>query len=185
MLSAILAWLLLILTTYHYSTDQMYMESYYLPLGIFIGLPFVDKVFGLGKAWVWITFMMIVVVFRVGQIMDIQRRYGDRVTWLKEQLTKAEATKYRRFYLLRSQTIPYQSSLDWATPYETILLSSVKDPQETRSIYIIPSEEQVNAVIHLEGGIPSPIGFHPFNSLNSQYFNMPEEEGPIRNLLKN
>ena len=183
MLSGTFAWLLLILTTYHYSMDQMYMESYYLPLGIFIGLPLVDKVFGVGKAWVWIIFMIVVSCFRIGQIIGIQSRYENRVIWLKEQLAKVEEIPYRRFYLLRSQTGGYHSNLDWATPYETMLLSSLNDPLKTRSIYIIPSEEHINAVIHLEGGIPSPIGFHPFNSLNSQYFNVPEEEGPIRNLF--
>lgn len=183
MLSGILAWLLLILTTYHYSTDQMYMESYYLPLGIFIGLPFVEKVFGLGKAWIWITLMIVVSCFRIGQIIGIQSKYGIRLTWMKEQLAKAEELPDRRFYLLRSQIVPYQSNLDWATPYESILLSSLKGPSNTHSIYIIPSEDQVDAVIHREGGIPSPIGFHPFHSLNSQYFNVPEEKGPIRNLI--
>lgn len=182
MLSGTLAWLLLILTTYHYSTDQMYMESYYLPLGIFIGLPFVDKVFGVGKAWVWIVFMLVVACFRIGQIVEIQTRYANRVTWLKEQLSKAEERPYRRYYLLRSQTTPYQSNLDWATPYETILISSLHDPSNTRSIYIVPSEEQVSAVVRLEGGVPSPIGFHAFDSFNAIYFNVPEEKGPIRNL---
>lgn len=183
MLSGTIAWLLLILTTYHYSTDQMYLESYYLPLGIFIGLPLVDKVFGVGKAWVWIAFMIVVSCFRIGQIIGVQSKYGDRVTWLKEQLAKAEEIPYRRFYLLRSQTVPHQSNLDWATPYETMLLSSLKGPSNTHSIYIIPSEDQVDAVIYQDGGIPSSFGFHPFNSLNSQYFNVPEEKGPIRNLF--
>lgn len=182
MLSGVLAWLLLILTTYHYSTDQMYLESYYLPLGIFIGLPFVDKIFGIGKAWIWMTFMIVVSCFRIGQITGIQSKYGDRLTWIKEQLAKAEEMPYRRYYLLRSQAGAYQSNLDWATPYETILFSSLKGPSNTHSIYIIPSEDKVDAVIHREGGIPSPIGFHPFNSLNSQYFIVPPEEGPIRNL---
>ena len=126
--------------------------------------------------------MIVFFCFRIGQIIGIQSKYSDRLTWMKEQLAKVEEIPYRRFYLLRSQIGPHQSNLDWATPYETMLLSSLNDPLETRSIYIIPSEEHINAVIHLEGGIPSPIGFHPFNSLNSQYFNVPEEVGPIRNL---
>jgi hypothetical protein len=182
MLSGVIVWLLLILTTYHYSTDQMYLESYYLPLGIFIGLPFVDKVFGIGKAWVWITFMIVVSCFRVGQIIGIQDKYGDRLAWLKEQVAKAEEIPYRRFYLLRSQTNPHQSNLDWATSYETMLISSIKSPSNTHSIYIIPSEDQIEAVINREGGIPSPLGFHSFKSLNTNYFNVPEEKGPIRNL---
>lgn len=183
MLSGVLAWLLLILTTYHYSTDQMYLESYYLPLGIFIGLPFVDKIFGTGKAWIWITCMIVVSCFRIGQIIDIKSIYSDRLAWVKEQLAKAEKIPARRFYLLKSQTLPYQSNLDWGVSYETILISSLKGPSHTHSIYIIPSEDKVDAIINRGGGISGPIGFYPFNSLNSQYFIVPPEEGPVRNLF--
>lgn len=184
MLSGTFAWLVLILTTYHYSSDQMYLESYYLPLGIFIGLPLVDKVIGVGQTWIWVTFIAVVSCFRIGQIIEINDRYSERLSWMKEQVTLAEKNPHRRSYLLKSDAPAYHSNLDWAVPYETMLISSLKAPSNTRSIYIIPSEEQVEAVINLEGGIPSPIGFHPFNSLNDQYFIVPEEKGPIRNLYE-
>lgn len=182
MYTAIICWLALILTTYHYSTSQSYLESYFLPLGVFIGLPLINKLFGYGKLWIWPSLILIISCLRIGQIIEVTNKYTIRLDWVKEQVKKTTPFSEDRFYLTLSEAPYFLRPYDWAVSYETLLLTSLEDPTDTKSIYIIPSEEHVDSIKNVMGGIPTSVGFHPYPSVSKAYFDGKREEVPLRHL---
>lgn len=182
MLGSVLLWLIVILSTFHQMLDQTYMESYYLPLGIFIGLPFIYYIFGKGSYKYWVAFMLIISVIRVSQIVERQDLYQKKLSWLKGHVEQMEQLPGNRFYV-RADESPTDSltGITWATGFESIMLSSTKSPDNTHCLHLAYDYPKLGWIKTIQGAYFTKLEMLPYEIMNPTYFSVGDSL-PIRHL---
>ena len=172
LLGGVVGWLVIVLTRYHTNTLVMYMESYYLPLTIFIGLPLVYYVWGRGHRRWWIGVMLVISIVRITQIIDAARPYEQRLAWLTAQHEQMQNHPEQRFYLDKVHVNPHLVTFDWSVPFETMLLSSLSGPSDTRTLYL-RQEWETPESLQIPGAVPTPFDPYTYERINrSGYFGL-------------
>ena len=145
---AIVGWLALILTTYHWGGEQFYIESFYLMLGLFIAIPIAwDFWPKIEYKYIAPLLLSIFIIVRVVQIWEAKTIYQDRLAWTTEKLDEMNTFEEQRFYIKKSNTPMYIIQLEWAMPYEMLLLSSLKEQDKgLKTLYIMQNDEDENAI---------------------------------------
>lgn len=171
-MTAIIAWLILILTTHHWGVEQFYIESFYLMLGVFVGLPLAwDAWIKLSKWWMGPVLLVMVMGVRIGQIWEAKSAYVQRLEWHKEMLTKMEQYPEQRFYIWKKDVPMYLLQYIWATPFESMMLSSIQDKHNPKTLYVMDDEDEKPdyLIYHLQDIVPTKMGFWEYAILEKRF----------------
>ena len=167
---AMAGYLLLVNVSYPDSrTPSFYIENLYMPMGIFIGLPFVFDVLPvLEKRKLALLVAVLIIVAGLIRINAAHTGFKMRIDWERDFLN---ANKGRKI-MMSSKYAPMDTlQMAWATPYEFWLLST-KDHDTTASIIINDAIEEVAWAKGEKKSFVTMWGICSYSSLNTRYFKM-------------
>jgi hypothetical protein len=130
--------------TYHMGDSDMAMERVFMPLSIFIGIPFVQE---------WLTryrkqdliaysFLVLVLIFSMLGISRTGSVYSDRLAYLDELLENSSSFPGNKFIIEKKSIDMSKIIVPWAIGVETLLYSSLDSPDDARTIYLVDDLEE-------------------------------------------
>ncbi|MBS1585735.1 MAG: hypothetical protein JSS82_09330 [Bacteroidetes bacterium] len=150
-------------------TSLAYMENMYLPIALFIGLPFVYDVMPQLQARRLAN--IVLVVFIATCLLNIKlasKIYIARLNWERSFL---EQHADKKLVVDARQTPREILIMNWATPYEFWLLSTV-EKHKTASLLITDDAQQFKGRSDNKKIFLGPWESHPYSELNKRYFIM-------------
>ena len=109
-----------------------------MPLTLFVIIPLLfDIVPNVKKKNILVLLFSTIFVIRLLTIYNHHKPYTARVAWLQEQLDNVKQN-----YTSNKVIIPFTKELEsklsmtWGIPYETLLLSTLNDPQHSATIFV-------------------------------------------------
>ncbi len=170
---ATLSWLALILTTYHWGAELFYIESYYLMLGLFIALPLACDWMPQWRSAVVVGFFAALLMVRGGQLVHTFQEYHGRYFRLQQMVEWLRGYPEQRFLLLKQKAPMDKLKMEWASPYETLLLSSLSHPDSALSLYITNDDAPLDEFRRLDRACAAPFGPILYDDLNrTGYFHL-------------
>jgi hypothetical protein len=147
---------------------DFYAEAGYLPLSLFISVPLVFDVLKNNRYQNIIISLMVVLCF--SKILFVSTDYTKRLNWMKAYVEKEDRPKT----IVQEKTLPLDTlKMTWGLPFETMIISTLKDPSKTRTIVATKSEKQYEKFLSGKEVINGMGGAFPYNEKQS-YFHLPK-----------
>lgn len=155
------------------ATYRFYAEVNYLPLMIYVGVPFlIDIVRGHPwRYWVWV--LSALAVFRLVVIAENRAPYTRRVEWLSEHLQEWRNDTGAHNFYLPQQNAPVDTLLmTWGIPYESLLLSSLPSPDSAATLVVLPEPGAHAPALQSGGFLVTEFKDWPLNDMPPTYFRL-------------
>jgi len=131
-------YLFLINITNNHFGPQFYVESYYLLLSLFLIIPVVFDVFPLIRnQHVLFGSLILIIVLRIYHIYNTQPIYSKRLAVVNNLLTSTEKRLDKKLIFSEDQVPMDKLFISWSSSYEFLLLSSITNPSNARSMIIL------------------------------------------------
>lgn len=145
---------------------DFYIENMYHPLCFILAVPFVFDILPVFRKNVTYLFVVLIVCTSFIRIVTVSRYYSSRVKWHREHLAKFEGQKV----IVKSTEESNKAlMMDWATPYETWLLSTI-ETEQTSSMVIRPDPQSINWAINTRNEFITTWGVFNYKDFNPVYF---------------
>lgn len=153
---------------------RFYAEVNYLPLMIYTGVPLMIEVLPrIGTPFRLVTLLLLVAAFRLTVIALHHKPYTVRLQWLEQQLGDWQSKHDNRKFYMPADKAPLDTLLmTWGTPYETLLLSALKEPGKTATLAILPDPAAHQQALDQPGFFVSEFKDLPLQYLHSPYFSI-------------
>jgi hypothetical protein len=170
-MTAIVSWLILILTAHEWGAEQLYIESFYLMLSVFVGIPLAwDGWARLPKWWLGPLLLVVVMSVRVGQIWEARGTYVKRLEWHQAMLAKMAQYPEQRFYIWQKDVPMHLLQFTWGSAFESMLLAGIKDKDNPKTLFIMDAgDKDPGYLIQLQDVVPTKMGFFEYAKLQ-RYF---------------
>lgn len=165
----------LILVSYRYGESPVMYENYYLIIGLFITIILIsvaDKY--ISKVWFFIL-LIAFISFNTHEIFKAKSIFQKHIQYL-DRLADYSIENKKNKLLIHTACYPWQYTwVDWALPFESLLNSSLKDPENPMTAILVDSlsqykNENTNNNVFL-GPRWAPLWFTT-QSLDKNYFNL-------------
>jgi hypothetical protein len=171
--------LIITLFTYNKGDSDMMMERAFMPLALFVSIPFVKETLENGTNQKLLTFILIttIIVMSFNRIYSQGKVFWERTRFNQELLAKTASLPNRKFIVESSELQKYHYTY-WSHSFETLMLSTITDNIPTQTIFPAndiskltkytgdASNIFLGADFWLEWGI---------DNLNRKYFNLSTE----------
>ena len=173
-----LAYIFLVNSTFRWGLPLFHMESFNQVLAIFVLVPFILDLlprFSLKHQLLLIGF---IIAIRLIHITTHHSSYTNRLEWNKELIQDSRQAEGQKFLLSEKEAPIELLQISWASPYETILLSSIAHPDSSQSIFIYnPELHPVDNWLPAKESLITPFGPIPLEMLPTDYFSLkPDSE---------
>lgn len=168
-LVAFLGYLFLINVSYPTGTQPFYMENLYLPLQVFVLLPFVFDVLPRFRPAPALALMVVVICLKIGMIYQAAQPYTERLNTLRDISKDIMELDGQKVLITE---LPFPESkimMTWAIPYEFWLLSSYKE-ERTQSVLFTPRLDNYKWALEKPDVFITQWGVFNHNELPDQYF---------------
>ena len=141
-----LAWILgftlfytqVVFISYPNHTDYNYLENLYMPLALFVAIPFTMELLPVLRpvrlAW---GLLAAVFVLRLAVVWQAHVPYTAYIRWLEKVLAYARQYPECKYIVDKANADPYQQrASSWAASFETMLLSARPSPDSTQSLLL-------------------------------------------------
>lgn len=161
-------YLLLVNVSYPQGADSFYLENLYLPLSIFVIIPFVlDVKMDIKKYYVLLIMMVLGLrLVHIGLNHDL---YTERVNLLKGYMHETKDLSQKKIVISEDNFPKDTLLMSWATPYEFWLLSTLSDG-ESRSIMITDNMSDVEWTKDYNNKFVTKWGAFDYSELSGRYF---------------
>lgn len=158
---------LLVNISYPQGGAKFYMENLYLPLTIFVAYPLAFDLLPALKGKYFLGILLLAGIIRLTHIYYTSAPYTERANYLLELIEETPEGK-----MVRSATEAEKEILqmDWATPYEIWLLSTIKTGR-TKSMVIIDNPEKLEWAKSQNKSFITKWGAFDYETLPDRYFN--------------
>lgn len=153
------------------ATYSFYAEVNYLPLVVFVALPFCCTLL---PAWL-LSFRygwLLIGLLLAGRLLMIglgHEPYRERWRWLTENL---ETRQESRFYL-PADAAPLDTLLmTWAVPYESLLITGAKGPAFAKTLFIPPDSTTYADQLRSDSLFVTEFKVYPVEEINRHYFRL-------------
>lgn len=165
---SVIGYLVLVNVSYPFPTTQVfYMENLYLPLGIFLAIPFVfDLAPALEKRRLAVPLLALMILTAAGRFYTTQPAYAHRLNWERNYLEKYQDTKVIAHAKNANAGILLML---WGTPYEFWLLSTI-EKGKTASIIIDDNPPHRAWAANLNKTFVVNWNMFAYKDLNPKYF---------------
>jgi hypothetical protein len=134
-------------------TEATYLENIYLPLGIFIAIPITTELLpalersrAVGSGPLLAAGLLgLVLLIRLGVLWHMRLPYVAYRKWMQQVMTYGRQFPERRFLLNSANIDPLHLRAGWpwwASPYESLLLSSYASPDSAQTVFIAPDADR-------------------------------------------
>ena len=142
MSSASLIYLLVVLA-FNPVADRFYIQNMFLPLAFIVALPFLFYFINQVKPKYGVMILVVIFSVRIGFIYAAHQKFTNRLNWYSSKIHQLR-NGHDKFFFIPASTVPMDTLLMiWATPYETLLLSSLNSPDSTLVIKIEADNAEV------------------------------------------
>jgi hypothetical protein len=130
-------YLFFINVSFNNGDHQFYLENLYLPLSIFVAVPFAFDVLPSGfLKKIPLALVALVILFSIVRIGLHSKHWTERLDWAKTLLTQTANLPAKKLLLNEKNTPTDLLILTWGSAYEFLLLSSLEKPENARCILI-------------------------------------------------
>lgn len=172
LLGAFFVYLLLINVSYAQGMPQFHIESFYLPLSVFVILPLVFDVLPLiKKTPVLLGVLGLVLVIRIFHIGALHEPYSKRLALQNEMLDKLEQRESKKIIISEKDVQMDTLIMSWGSSFEFWLLSSLRNPEAPRSIVIDEDPARFDWTLGNNTAFFTEWSIYPYADLPKRYFN--------------
>jgi hypothetical protein len=135
--SFFIGYLFFINISFHKGDHQFYLENLYLPLVVFVAIPFVFEVrnsFFIKKYQLGI--LTLIVAFAIFRIGYHSLKWTNRLNWETEMLKKTAADPNKKLIIDEKNSPKDLLVMTWGSSFEFLLLSSLDKPENSRCMLI-------------------------------------------------
>ncbi len=134
---------LLVVLAFNPVADGFYIQNMFLPLAFIVALPFLFYFINQLKPKDGALILVVIFSIRIGFIYAAHQKFTDRLNWYNSKIHQVR-NGHDKFFFIPASTVPMDTLLmTWATPYETLLLSSLNSPDSTLVIKIEADNAEV------------------------------------------
>ncbi|MCK9205418.1 MAG: hypothetical protein M0P58_13435 [Bacteroidales bacterium] len=175
---AILTFLLIIFATFDVWFLQFIEEKNFMPLNIFLLVPFLkDVVFSSNRLNLAKQFFLILLfTISVANVVSASSFYKDRLAYISSLINQTKRFPEKKFIISEKLIDRSRLEVPWSLGPETLLLSSLKSPDSSRSIFILESNVTLNPEIDLKDSLrflcTSWAQNLEVNKMDKQYYNL-------------
>lgn len=174
-------------------TEATYLENLYLPLGLFVAIPFALELLPalerkLGPTGQRLVVVVLVLVFglRLLNLWQYHVPYTAYQTWLRQTIRYTRQFPEHRFLLNSNNADPHQLRAGWpwwASPFESLLQSARYSPDSAQTILIASDLGRHEAQGQQTGTFLGPFDEFPMpdRELSARYFHLPSTKYRILN----
>lgn len=164
-----MGYLLLVNVSYPNGGEQFYMENLYLPLSVFVIIPFVFEAPAIFEKRRLFILIAIILVIRMVDMVDKHKKYTERVAYLDGYINQTALSDQKKI-IVSEKNFPIDTMMmTWASPYEIWLLSTVKTG-ETRSILITDNVDEQRWLQGFNAKFVTKWGAFDYAELPRKYF---------------
>lgn len=165
-------YLLLVNVSYYQGMPQFHIESFYLPLSVFVILPLVFDVFPLiKKRPIMLTLLGLILCIRIIHIGSLHKPYSNRLVLQNKMLDKLEKLDSKKL-VLDQKDVPLDTLImSWGSSFEFWLLSSLRNPEAPRSIVIDEDPARFDWTMSNNSAFFTEWGIYNYADLPKRYFN--------------
>lgn len=128
----------IVVISYPNHTDYTYLENLYMPVVLFVAVPFVMELLPtLRPAWWGVALLAVVFGFRLLVVWNTHAPYTAYTQWLQRVLAYTQQYPERK-YVLDQANAPASGQRvgSWASSFETMLLSARASPDSVQSLLV-------------------------------------------------
>lgn len=180
MLGFFAGYLFLTNVSYFENVEQFYIENLYLPLTIFVAIPFLWKVMPSINPGYFSIALVLLVCIRIGDIYQTHRLYTDRLNWWTIQIDKARSLPGCKFYIDPAEAPKELLLMNWGSAWESLVLSSIKYPERPMTMIIADDMERVRENAWLKDQFIGAFKIQPLAGLDQYYFPIRDTAGYVQ-----
>lgn len=138
----VFAFFLVTILSYFQGDADIMMERAYVPFVVVIMIPFVDLILteGLPKvAWLHVVLLSTVVVWTTLGIKKTGAQYSKRISYVNHLIVQAQSKGVSKAVVEKATLDQNLIQVPWAFSIETLLLSSMRNPDKPVTIYLADS----------------------------------------------
>jgi hypothetical protein len=166
------AYLLLIHVAYPQGMPQFHIESFYLPLSVFVILPLIFDVLPLVKRTpLLLGGLGLILAIRIFHIGALHQPYTNRLMVQNKMLDKLEALNSKKIIMSEKEVPMDTLIMSWGSSFEFWLLSSLRNPDAPRSIVIDEDPARFDWTLSNNTAFFTEWGIYPYADLPKRYFN--------------
>ncbi|MFT4664405.1 MAG: hypothetical protein ACI8YQ_004671 [Polaribacter sp.] len=156
---------------------RFYAEVNYLPLTILVCIPLLFDILPLVKNQKWVLYgFLLTIIVRLSVIATNHQQFENRHQWYIDKMDEASG-KGTNKSITQWQNSPKKMLIQpWASPQETLLLSSLRGPEHSRSLLVANTKEHYTRSLN-EGHffLSSYYHSHTEDDMNKAFFRMGTE----------
>lgn len=161
-------YILLVNVSYPNGAESFYMENLYLPLSVFVALPFaLDISSKINKYFALLLVLMI--SMRIVHIGIHHKLYSERLDLLQNYLNETKSLESKKLVIAEKYFPMDVMLMTWATPYEFWLLSTVNDGKAS-SVMISDNVKDVEWAANDNKVFITKWGAFKYSDLPQKYF---------------
>ena len=168
--------LLFYFTLYYAGESNVMMEKAFSPITVFLIVPFLKEVIFANESQqiLKIAVLTFIMVISISRIFKESYFYSNRINFLDLLVKQANTPKTIYFF---DQTSREKLSIPWAIGVETLIYSSIKYPQNVKTVFFIEKGQKLDSLSLSDPNLFLCVSFWPYwktNELNRKYFNLPQ-----------
>jgi len=171
-----IALLAMIIVTYSYLNGKIYamIDGYVGLIGIVLAIPIFYVVLKSKHRFVSIFIITALLVFNLHRIYGTREFFQNRQSYLEEMIEKTAQPEQRKVVLRMQDFIWDKLWYPWAMPYETLLHTSIKKPENAATIYMAEWNEGEDKWGKLKQVLPGD--GRKIKNLPTKYFKLDENK---------
>lgn len=153
------------------ATYRFYVEVSYMPLTIFVMIPFVFEILPKVKLNLVVTFLIIIFTFRLIVIFMNHKPYTERLEWISRKIGEEQEKEGGQLFVMQnSPEIEEKMIISWGISYESILLSALEGKEKSFCLLMLQRNGQYNEELAEKKYLLTNFKKIPFEEVNPQYF---------------
>ncbi|MEM8528064.1 MAG: hypothetical protein AAGG68_25705 [Bacteroidota bacterium] len=175
-LLSVVALLAMILVTYSYLSGRIYamIDGYIGLIGVVLSMPIFYVILKSKQHFLSVLIITFLLAFNLHRIYGKRDFFQKRQSYIEEIIEKNTQLNQRKLVLRMQDFIWDQFWYPWALPYETLLYSSIKHPENAATIYMAEWNEGEDKWGKLQEVLPGD--GRKIKNLPTKYFKLDENK---------
>ena len=174
LISFLAVYFIVTIITYNKGDAYVMLERSYMPLALFLSVPFLDDYLPQQKNNIKILLLVIILVKSFATIIYTGNKFHHRTNYLTEMMVRCEQKNISKAIVTPENLDTDIIDVPWALPFESLVLTSMEG--ESRTLVM---EDNWTRDINLENSSAIFLGTSFWqvwqtDELNKKYFNLPE-----------
>ena len=185
--TASIGFFILLIYTYRTGDSDVMMERSFLPLSVFVTIPFFNEMIELKrKILVFPSILLIIIILFTGlrRISLEGQRFKGRIKKIEQILEKTQDIDGSKFLLKKSDENIRSIIMPWTFPFTTLMVSSMDGKKNTKTIYLYDDINDYKKYLDNDNDVFLGASFWlewNTKTLNPKYFNLPSETYKVLN----